>query len=152
MAEKREFTGQSDPRQHLIDLGIPADFVDMLRVLLSKAETLDETRKIIRSGEVNTALGGTQLTSPLVRALYQDDPLVRQEFKENLVQYGLPDEVLNTYFSARQYGWMAVMVQHRDVVDRVGKERMTEFVGVADKLAYNFLREYFGCTTNQEAK
>lgn len=152
MGAKREFAGQTDPRQHLIDLGVPADFVDMLRVLLNKAATLDKTSKVIRSGEVNTALGGTQLTSPLVRRLYKDDPLVRQEFKEHLGKFAFPDEVLDTYFLAPEFGWMDVMAQHREVFDRVGKERMNEFIGVANNLAYSFLREYFGFTTNPDVR
>ncbi len=146
MTRSHEFTGQSDPKQHLVDLGVPSDFVDMLRTILSESQTLRDTSKIIRSGKVNTALGGTQLTSPLIRVLYDDDPEVRTVFKDRLAKYNLSDDVLDTYFRTRQQGFVDVMAHHREIVDRMGKEKMGEFISDADNMAYGFLREYFGFT------
>lgn len=145
MKDRPEFTGMSaDPRQHLIDLGVDGDFVDMVKTILHDAQSPRDIGKVIRRGQFNTALGGQQLTSPLVRRLYTDDPLVREEFRERLKQYQLPDQVLDTYFEAQQYGYTDVLLRHRDVVAQVDKERMAEFDRAAEEVAFGFLRSYFG--------
>jgi hypothetical protein len=74
MGDRQEFAGINDPRQHLIDLGVDAGFVDMVKTILEHASQFDEIGIVIRSGIVNTGLGGSQITSPIVRVLYTNDP------------------------------------------------------------------------------
>lgn len=95
---------------------------------------------VIRQAHVKTALGGTQLTQPVIRLLYADDPKVREYFHEQLNQFKAPTKVLDTYFTAEQHGYTSLMVEDPNI----DREFLRVFVPAADNMAYSFLRSYFG--------
>lgn len=145
MRKRPEFTGQANPVQHLIDLGLPSNFATGVQTVLQEATTFGGMGKVQIEKKLLVGLGGPQVTSPVVRLLYADDPKVRELFQKELGHFGLPLEVMDTYFDSEQEGFWDVLDKHPKVDQAV----LREFVPVAQAVAFNFLRSYFGFPTGQ---
>lgn len=137
-----ELAGRDNPEQHLIDIGVERVIVKRMQSIIGEATSFDDIGSVVSRRDLNMG-GAIQLTTSLIRPLYDDDPKVREFFQCHLSASTLPQELKETYVKNGIEGLISYRFSHPEI----DAPQIESFLSTAKVASYNFLRTYFGLLT-----
>lgn len=130
------------PREKLLKLGVPAEYVDLRLDVLTKAATLDDLRREFH--ERHFTCDEEQFLLPMFRPAFVSDSNLRKQVLDQLEQTGIPRRLIRRYLT--RMGNQPYVLFHLGYEESFSREVRVKFTDTAQQVILDGLKNYLGLT------